>query len=403
MNFSVSHTGKRIHIPDELISIILSKHAKQYLGVDRLVCKTFCTLATPHMFDTAIVGSQEETLHHFEEFAEHEIFSKMIKTVVFVTCSLEEEYATVDDYHSNLLTSHWQSAANVPPLEQCEKHWQDYRKLSKEQAKLQQKGEDGSPSSDEIRIRKALRRMPNIKHLVISSYTPTAAHPFHKIWLPNNYTITHSQPSHGFNIMTSALLSNGIQLCSIMQAEERKLGGCLYNISAKIKETFRPLRKLTLTMQNVTALNEIANYLSVGTKLEHLEIDLRIWSSEQIKDSKVFHITWPSLRHLKLGFNIDYEPFLRFCKNHKKTLQSLHLEQVRLFGGSWEKLIKEMKEHLRLTSIRLENLDEHDDGLNFLWKTNKWDFRLREAENYVIHGGEDPFENEVWMLGDYSQ
>jgi len=398
MNVSMGHSGKRTYLAAEVISMILSYHTKQYIKADRLVCKVFCTWATPYLIDTAFVGSQKETLDRFEEIANHNIFSKTVKTMVFTTCSFEEKYETVKDYHGSLVYSHWRWATKVPPppLKQCEQHWQDYQRLSKEQADLQQKGED------KIRIRKALCSMPNIKHLAISTYKWTASHPLHKIWLPDEYSCLPSQPSHGFNTMTSALLYNGVELSSIMQAEPDKLGGCLQKVLEKTQEIFRPIKKLALTMENVTALKRIENHLLFGTKLEHLEIDLRIWSSISIKDSKMFHVTWPSLRHLKLGLvNIDYKSFLRFCKNHWKTLQSLELDRVHLSGGGWENLMKEMKEHLRLTNVRLENLEEDGDGLSFIWTTiGPAAHRLLEAELYLQDCGENPFDNSVLVLSD---
>jgi len=397
MDLSIGHSGKRTHLAAEVISIIFSYHTKQYLKADRLVCKAFCTWATPYFIDTAFVGSQKETLNRFEEIAKHDTFSKTIKTVVFATCSFKKKYKTVEDYHNSLVYSHrrWATKDSPPPPEQCEKHWRDYQRLSREQARLQ-KGED------KIRIQRALRSMPNIKHLVISTYKWTASHPLYKIWLPNDYSCLPFQHSHGLNIMISALLTNEIELSSVMQAEPDKLGGCLQKVSEKTQEIFRPLRKLALTIENITALERMEKHLLFGTKLEHLEIDMRVWSPLLIKKSRMFQVTWPRLCHFKLGLvNIDYESFLRFVKNHWKTLQSLELEIVYLSGGGWENLLKEIKEHLKLTNVRLENLEEDGNGLNFIWtRTSQPTHRLLEAELYLRDCGESPFDNSVLVLRD---
>ena len=90
------------NLPAEILYLIFSCLLPVDIKVARYVCRTFNNLASPHLLDTAIVGSQTETIERFEAIAKHEIFRKFITTVIFSVCSLKGGYLTVNDYYNGL-------------------------------------------------------------------------------------------------------------------------------------------------------------------------------------------------------------------------------------------------------------------------------------------------------------
>ena len=406
MELSVGN--KRIHIPLEILRLIFHSHdMRKDVKTARLVCTKFEFCASPYLIDTAIVGSQTETLERFKAIARHHVFSKTVTTVVFSACPLEREYATADEYYQDLRTN-YTGSKNIPTREQCERHWREYQILYKDQAKLQREGDD------ETSIREALQYMPKIKHVVMSSRTwKLASHPLNKAWRPPDYHIIEPggdppngpwQVSHGFNIMSSALLSNGMRLSSLTHAQPRRTSDCLRSgcFSEKTQEIFRPLRKIALILQRHLSLKSVGECVSTATELEHLEIGLVNPTTRHMRSPEIFLTTWPKLHHLKLGISIDYDLFVSFCHSHVESLRSLHIQHVHLFGETWGKLINVMKDCLQLTDIWLEGLSEEahrdctwgrrDDSSEASWE------RLSEAEEYILRGGENPFTNNMFEL-----
>ncbi|KAG4429578.1 hypothetical protein IFR05_014942 [Cadophora sp. M221] len=150
-------------IPAEILSLIFSCLLPVDIKAARRVCHTFNDLASPHLLDTAIVGSQTATIERFEAIATHEIFRKYVTTVIFSICSLKGEYATVNDYYNDLPGQYEDPDMRRPTLKQCDEHWRNYQRVINDQTKLQESGDD------KRRIQNALRRMPSISHLVLSS------------------------------------------------------------------------------------------------------------------------------------------------------------------------------------------------------------------------------------------
>lgn len=141
-----------------------------------------------------------------------------VTTVVYSVCSLNREFSTVDDYYEDVHMRYRSLGKQLPTLEQCKRHWIEYQRIYRDQVELQ-KGDD------KIRIQNALRHMPNVKPLVLSGTAwKLTSHPLNTMWCPPNYTIIEPntdpangpwQFSHGFNVMSSALLSSKICLSSL--------------------------------------------------------------------------------------------------------------------------------------------------------------------------------------------
>jgi hypothetical protein len=99
MELSPSNSSKSIQIPAEILSLIFSYLLRTDVKAARQVCRTFNDGASPYLINVAIAGSQTETLKRLEAIVGHDGFRKAITTVVFLVCSLEREYATINDYY----------------------------------------------------------------------------------------------------------------------------------------------------------------------------------------------------------------------------------------------------------------------------------------------------------------
>ncbi|KFY02574.1 hypothetical protein O988_02073 [Pseudogymnoascus sp. VKM F-3808] len=355
-------------MPPEILALIFSCLMRKHIKTARQVCHTFDDIASPYLIDTAIAGSETETLKRLEAIAKHDRFRTAITTVIFSVCSLGCGYATVGDYYAELSWRYRYSKEKIPALDQCEQHWRDYQTIYKDQAECQQGGDD------KRRIKNALRHMPNIKHLVISTNAwELASHPLNRLWCPSNYKIIeprHDPPegpyqsSHGFHIISSALLSNNLRLCSLSFPEIRNSADGLRSpsFSNKTPALFHYLRKVALYLygeiyQDLPYQINVQKCLSIAKDLESLEIGSEP-AAHRIHFTTLFHTKWPKLIHLRLQINIHYDSFTVFCKNHHESLRSLHLQSIGLFGGTWGDLITEIGKHLRLTDAWLEDLYE---------------------------------------------
>jgi hypothetical protein len=222
-------------------------------------------------------------LERLEAIAGHDGFRKAITTVVFSVCSLEREYATINDYYDQLRTRYEGSEKQLPTLEQCEEHWRDYQKVYKDQAELQHGGDD------ERRIQNALCHMPNINHLVLlSNAWKVGIHPLNKLWRPSDYWIIEPrhdlvkgpwQLSHGFIAISSALLPNKIHLSSLSHTKIRSDSDALRSscFSEKTQEIFHHLHKVALYLnvkiyRDHSWQTEVGKCLAIARELESLEI-----------------------------------------------------------------------------------------------------------------------------------
>lgn len=253
--------------------------------------------------------------------------------------------------------------------------------------------------------------MPNVKSLVLSGTAwKQPIHPLNPDWNPENtFIITPStdpfdgpwQFSHGFEVMSSALLSNGIRMTSFSNTGGPYISQSLRsNCFAKsARELFRTLRKVALYLnatfdESLTRQDEIEDCLSAAKNLDHLDLTLDEFNMITPNFMPNFTnmlrtTTWPNLSYLSLSIAIDYEPFLGFCGRHGKILRCFYLKLCYLFGGSWGTLVEAMRTHLLLEEAWLEGLSEEP------FNDHAWELgdRLPDAENYLLHGGENPFKN----------
>lgn len=409
----LSHSGNSniLQMPPEILALIFSCLPQKYIRTARQVCRIFNDIASPYLIDAAIAGSETETLKRLEAIAGHNRFRTSITTLIFSVCSLRCGYATVDDYYNELRSRYRYSAEKIPSLEQCEKHWHDYQTIYNDQAERQEGGDD------DRRIKDALRHMPNIKHLVISTDSwKLASHPLNKLWCPSSYKIIeprHDPPGgpyqshHGFIIISLAFISNKVRLYSLSFPEIRNSSNGLRSrsFSNKTPALFRFLRTAALYLhveiyQDLSYQRRVQKCLSIAKDLESLEI-VSEPTEHQIHSTTLFHATWPKLIHLKLQININYSSFVVFCRNHQESLRSLHLQSICLFGGTWGDLITVIGGQLRLTDIWLEDLYEgisDDKWIRLVSPSGPNIYRLCEAEEYLLHGGINPFKANVLHL-----
>jgi hypothetical protein len=129
--------------------------------------------------------------------------------------------------------------------------------------------------------------MPNISYLVLSSNAwKMGIHPLNKLWRLSNYRIIEPrhdlvkgpwQPSHGFIIMSSALLSNKIRLSSLSHTKIRNSSDALRSscFSEKTQEIFRHLHKVALYLnikiyRDHSWQTKVGKCLSIARELESL-------------------------------------------------------------------------------------------------------------------------------------
>ncbi|KFY03555.1 hypothetical protein V490_00136 [Pseudogymnoascus sp. VKM F-3557] len=353
-----------------------------------------------------------ETLKRLEAIARHDRFKASITTVLFSVCSLERKFATVNDYYEELSSRYRGSKQQIPTLRQCEQHWHDYQNIYNDQVELQR-------CNDRIRIQNALRHMPNVKHLVLSGTVwKLPSHPLNAMWCQPDYTIIEPntdpdngpwQFSHGFNVMSSALLSNRICLSSLSctnptYTSDSFRSSCFIEST---QELFRSLRRIVLYLtadfdQTPLSDNKVGQCISVASKLEALELVFELEGQRQIMFPRILLATWPELYHLKLEIDIDHDLFTAFCQRNGKNLRSLHLENLHLFRGTWKMLLQVMKACLHLTKVCLSTLSE-DPNQDKIWGRRNdraedgW-LRLSEAEEYLLCGSENPFGNNTFEL-----
>ncbi|KFY69670.1 hypothetical protein V496_00028 [Pseudogymnoascus sp. VKM F-4515 (FW-2607)] len=409
-----SNNNKIERMPPEILSLIFSYLIGKHIKVARQVCRSFNNNASLYLTDTAIAGSETKSLERFENFARHNLLRIAITTVIFSVCSLQYDYTTVNEYYEDLKLRCRYSKEKIPTLEQCEEHWHDYQNIYNDQA------ECWHQKDDERRIRNALRHMPNVKHLVLSSNAwEMASHPLHNLWCPPDYKIiTPSRDpsggpwksSYGFSIMSSALLSNNIRLHSLSLHEIRLNSDGLHSISftENTPKVLRHLRGVTLYLyieifQDLSWQTKFEKFLSNAREVESLEITSEP-SENRSNLTTLFHTIWPKLFHLKLQVNIQFDSFIAFCQNHKESLHSLHLQSLCLFGGTWGDLMTAIRGQLRLTDAWLEDLYEGIADEKWIRLDSPADaniFRLSEAEEYLLYGGDNPFENNTLQLATY--
>lgn len=392
---------KLLSLPAELVITIFSLLSPKDIKTARLVCRAFCRFSSQYLIDSVFAGSQTNTLERLEEIAKHDIFSKTVTTVVYAACSLPRNYATVEEYYDHL-EELWDlfKTGRIPTERQCKVYWAKYQDVYNDQVGVLRDG------SDKTRIALALQRMPNVQHLVLSCDAwKSPAHPLHAVWDSKKYFIIKPtrdaedgpwQLSHGFKVMSSAFTANKIRPKSLIQREPHYIWDVLRSdcFTAESLHFFEPLHKITLHFdeRNITYMDKVKTFLSAAKLLQHLELQINMIQT-QPSFTRLLSSTWPSLTSVTLRFDLDHELFVAFCRRHR-SVRSLCLIVCFLHGGSWKALMPIMRECFHLTDARLEGLGE--TSFELVWADSRdrnRDDRITEAEHYLLHGGENPFEN----------
>jgi hypothetical protein len=392
-----------LSLPAELIVSVFSLLPPKDIKKARLVCRAFSRYSSQYLIDSVFAGSQTNTLERLEEIAKHDIFSRTIRTVVYSTCSLPRNYATVKEYYAHLKQL-WNrfKGETMPKKKQCTVYWTKYQDVYNDQVRVLRDG------SEKTRIALALQRMPNVEHLVLSCDAwKSPAHPLHAVWDSKDYFIirpTHDaddgpwQLSHGFKVMSSAFTANKIRPKSLIQTEPHYIWDFLRSdcFTAESLHFFEPLHKISLHFheRNITYMDEVKTCFSAAKRLQHLELQIEMFET-QTAFNRLLSSSWPNLTSVSLSFDLDYEPFVAFCRRHR-SVRSLCLTSCFLHDGSWKTLMPIIRECFHLTDARIESLNETD--LELIWAGSTYtedntNDRIPEAEHYLVHGGENPFEN----------
>lgn len=387
-----------IPVPAEILELAFSNLEAKDIKSTRLVCRVFCTYSSPYLFDTVIISSHTKSLEKLEAIARHDVFRKSVRTLVYSASARLFNYATVIEYYNHMSTQYLRRQARLggqpgaldesepPIIEQC---WREYADLHKDQQRLQRDGKD------KIRIRDALCQMPNIKHLVLSD--DLISHPLNTLW---DHTVAigpemcrnNEQLSYAFNLMFFAFQSHKTLPISLRSTEwDMPWGIDLSCFSEQASPLFRSLREISLSLHSYLRERECAHALgkclAAAPDLECLEISLKRPTRVPEPDfANILFGAWPRLSRLVLTMDIEYDPFVTFCKRHGGgALRVLHLERCRLVGGSLEMFAEVMRDCLRLTDVTLDEGPDH-------YPKSPEDGRVREVEHYILQGGESPFK-----------
>jgi hypothetical protein len=296
----------------------------------------------------------------------------------------------------------------MPTREQCKVYWAKCQDVYNDQVRVLRDG------IETTRIALALQRMPKVQHLVLSwDAWKSPAHPLHAVWHSEEHFMikpTHdpkdgpSQFSHGFELMSSAFMANKIRPKSLIQTEMQYISDNLHSncFSTESLHFFESLHKISLSFYErvITYMDEVKTCLSAAKRLQHLQLQVEMMGS-QSAFTGLLSSSWPNLTSVSLSFDIDYEPFVAFCRRHR-TVRSLCPKLCYLTVGSWKTLMPIMRECFHLTDARIEGLGETELELLWAGSTNTEDNirdRIPEAEHYLVHGGENPFENGALELG----
>ena len=395
-----------ISLPVEIILSVFSFLSPRHIKETRLVCKTFCRYSSQYLIDSVFAGSQTNTLERLEAISKHDIFCKAITTVVYSTCSLRRDYATVGEYYEDLYQLRGrvmleENRNTIPTKERCEVYWGKYREVYDDQLRVLQ------DNSDKTRITIALQSMPNIKHLVLSGDAwKSPAHPLHSVWQSGSdliITPTYDsddgpwQLSHGFEVMSSALLANKIHAVSLTQVEPHYIPEVLRSncYTKELRQFFASLENISLYFNDdsIDYLDSVKNCLSTAKRLESLELIVETLE-DRTDFTALLNNSWPNLTSISLQFALDYEPFVAFCRKHR-NVRSLILKQSALFGGTWEDVVLIMRECFHLRDARIEGLTERDGEFAWIPTNDKLTdtLRLPNVEHYLVHGGANPFRS----------
>ena len=400
-----------ISLPVEIIIFIFSFLSPKHIKEARLVCKTFCQYSSQYLMDSVFAGSQTNTLKRLEEISEHDIFRKIVTTVVYSICSLRRDYAIVDEYYEHLRELQElkiYAEDTIPRKEQCEVYWGKYRELYDDQVRVLRDG------SEKTRITIALQRMPNVKHLVLLCVVwKSLAYPLYSVWDTGSDLIIKPkydpddgpwQLSHGFEVMSSAFIANKIYPESLIQIELHSTTDVLCSncFTKELQQFFDPLYNILLILNepSIAYMDMVKNYLFAAKRLEHLRLEVEILEI-RTAFTVLLDNSWPNLTSVSLEFDFDYELFVLFCRRNK-SVRSLHLKTCGLFGGTWKEVVPIMRECFYLTDARIEGLTERNREYAWIRANQEIDeyLRLPEAEYYLVYGRENLFRSGALELED---
>ncbi|KAI1402540.1 hypothetical protein F4819DRAFT_276391 [Hypoxylon fuscum] len=246
---------------------------------------------------------------------------------------------------------------------------------------------------------RALASMPNIRTVTLTNYWP---HDYATRKSPGNARINIDR---GFSVMCRAVSISDlpVQEFSVDYASHHR-NGVTAGLSAasflldpyELKyccAAFRRLRRISLSLSkpkkdeewDILMEGNVAKVLAAATELEELTLNFTIRSNNVPLEKYTGTHTWPCLRSLKLcEKELPQTELVGLLHRHRQTLKTLCLEEVNLEDGTWQSLVEETRQWLRLESVSFHWLGERVDPWNI--KTPFCD----ELEKYMLHGESGP-------------
>lgn len=356
--------------------------------------------AAPALFRSVIACARYQGLKALEDVANHPIYSKCVKEIVFDGTVFVEKFAKDDNIYDRAqlnfvehdTSTQWQRRAR----------WKRYQMLYQEQEDLKTSGMLLHT------LVRALESMPNVTSVVYSPHAhlrPTEVKDMHDL-VPVGFTCYptarsrrgYTRPDHAFGQLIGAISLSKSTRIRQLKIERVRLKEPATECSTELfdmpteedmraaKHLFRNLVdiEINLALHDLNfehmvptgrrkhipiteRLANVAELLSAAKHLEHLALYLNSTAFESLNNSPFHHInkflcnqnldqyTWPKLQTLTLDGLYAHEfEWMKLIQSHRPTLTSLTLRHCGTRSGYWSTVVDQI---LSIPTIEVFVLD----------------------------------------------
>ncbi|RYP58031.1 hypothetical protein DL769_009145 [Monosporascus sp. CRB-8-3] len=389
------------HLPPEVLHLICSYLSPSEARRIRFCCKALADVGAAYGFEEIAFYLWKADFDKLRAVARHPTISRHVKTLIYMAANLNEqpisleeyiEYTTRGAYRQNVerCNPNW-LPDTVPKVESCDLHqvplsveevqenYRHYVMAIEEQRQMLSTGEDFDV------LREVFSRLPSLRSVVMendSSFFPEfyreEKSPFNVFF---DYSMQPLEPEgvRQMDAIMHGLAGSGIHL-EVLTAGYLHLSlidKCFFD---KILAHCGGLKSINLMFSTadtdvtiheddtkyiamarpLTAKGVIASFLSAMPQLNSFSIGFQTSLSNRLFYPAAFRdivrpgFKWHHLRKVHLvAIKSDRQEMLDFFQLHRDTLRSVYLRDIRLVKTSWTRLLRQMKEILRLDDIRL--------------------------------------------------
>ncbi|KAI1503773.1 hypothetical protein F5X99DRAFT_417045 [Biscogniauxia marginata] len=395
-----------VQLPPELVHQIFSHLSPSDARSLRLCCKALANIGAHWGFRTISFYLCRADFKKLYEVAHHPIIRNHVKSLVYHAANLEEPVKTLDEYIEEtkssfsrrrvescaenwlpagvLLKEHPQNctAYDLDPISPADisENYAQYVRAMEEQRRIL------STKQDFILLKEVIPKLTQLQTIFISNdgwqSIPHDSSPFDPFFVCSG----SSHQPHGAR-QTAAVLhglkDSGVALASFGAGT---IDVSLVNQSFldEILEACNGLKSIDLIFDtidieapmlalNTTAIVDrarhqtetgiIAEFLKAIPSLTDISIGFTMASEMPLRyPSTLSNIItdgfkWKNLRRIRLfAIESERQDLMAFFELHKETLRSVELRDCRLITTSWTRLLRQMKNMLRLDHISLTDL-----------------------------------------------